>query len=116
MSKRGTSLDQAIENALRRATWRDGATVIQYDDGSFDAIPPVYLTEVMWIGYQHVKKDLGNIRDRVFDAGLYFPLTEDEIRALKHQIREEFTTESTESNAATEKNSAPVIRPTLRRQ
>ncbi len=108
-------MDQAIENALRRATWRDGATVIQYDDGSFDAIPPVYLTEVMWIGYQHVKKDLGNIRDRVFDAGLYFPLTENEIRSLKNQIRKEFVEESAELNPVTEETSSTVIRPTPRR-
>ncbi|MFP3895357.1 MAG: hypothetical protein ACLFV5_00760 [Anaerolineales bacterium] len=115
MNKRGTSLDQAIANALRRATWRDGATLIQYDDGSFDAIPPIYLTEVMWIGYQHVKKDFGNIRDWVFDAGLYFPLTEGEIRMLKDQICKECTEEPAEVDTLPKEIFAPVIRPTLRR-
>jgi len=89
MTKRGTNLDQAIENALRRATWREGATVVQYNDGSFDAIPPIYLTEVMWIGYQHVKRDLGNIRDRVFESSLYLPLKASEIKGLKNRVRKE---------------------------
>lgn len=89
MRKMGTNLDRAIEKALNRATWREGANLIQYDDGSFDAVPPIYLTEVIWIGYQHVERDLGNVRDRVFDAGLHFPLLEDEIKWLKEQIRQD---------------------------
>ena len=94
MRKMGTNLDKAIEKALRRATWRDGANLIQYDDGSFDAIPPIYLTEMIWIGYQHVERDLGNVRDRAFDAGLYFPLREEEVAWLKDQIHKEFLAES----------------------
>jgi hypothetical protein len=90
MGRRGTTLDQAIEKALDRATWRDGATLVQYDDDSFDAIPPIYLTEVMWIGYKHVIRNLGNIRDWVLDAGLHFPLKEGEVEELKDRIRREF--------------------------
>ncbi|MFO7917592.1 MAG: hypothetical protein R6V13_05900 [Anaerolineae bacterium] len=93
MRKMGTNMDQAVEKALRRATWRDGANLIQYDDGSFDAIPPAYLTEVIWIGYQHVERDLGNVRDWVFDAGLYFPLEESDVQWLKDQIQKEFVEE-----------------------
>jgi hypothetical protein len=115
MGRRGTDLDKAIENALRRATWRDGATLVQYDDGSFDAIPPVYLTEVMWIGYKHVQKDLGNIRDWVLDAGLYFPLKESEVRWLKERVRKECSKESVGIQPATQEVRAPAIELTPRR-
>jgi len=115
MSKRGTNLEQAIENALRRATWRDGATLVQYDDGSFDAVPPIYLTEVMWIGYQHVRRDLGNIRDRVFEAGLHFPLNENEIKGLKERIRKEFLKEKTRLNSRAQRRPSPSVKSVLRR-
>ncbi|MFP3896007.1 MAG: hypothetical protein ACLFV5_04085 [Anaerolineales bacterium] len=89
MRKMGKSLEEAVEKGLRNWAWRDGVTLVQYDDGSFEAIPPGYLTEIIWVGYEHVERDLGNLRNRALDAGLDFPLTEPEVRWLTDCIRDE---------------------------
>ncbi len=89
MRKMGKSLEEAVEKGLRNWAWRDGVTLVQYDDGSFEAIPPGYLTEIIWVGYEHVERDLGNLRNRALDAGLDFPLTEPEVRWLTDRIRDE---------------------------
>ena len=93
MHKRGKSLGEAVQEGLRNWAWRDGVTLVQYDDGSFDSIPPDYLTQIIWVGYKHVERDLGNLRNRALDAGLDFPLRESEVRWLTDRIREEMVVE-----------------------
>lgn len=89
MHKRGKSLKEAVQEGLRNWAWRDGVTLVQYDDGSFDSIPPDYLTQIIWVGYKHVERDLGNLRNRALDAGLEYPLTDSEVRWLTDRIRDE---------------------------
>jgi hypothetical protein len=94
MRKMGKSLEEAVQEGLRNWAWRDGVTLVQYDDGSFDSIPPDYLTQIVWVGYKHVDRDLGNLRNRALDAGLEYPLTESEVRWLTGQIRREVSEEA----------------------
>lgn len=94
MYKRGKSLEKAVREGLRNWAWRHGVTLVQYDDGSFEAIPPGYLTEIIWVGYQHVERDLGNLRNHALNAGLDFPLSESEVRWLTDCIRENVLEES----------------------
>ncbi|MFO7917647.1 MAG: hypothetical protein R6V13_06190 [Anaerolineae bacterium] len=89
MRKRGKRLEEAVREGLRKWTWRHGVTLVQYGDGSFEVIPPDYLTEIIWVGYEHVERVFGNLRNRALDAGLDFPLEESEVRWLTNRIREE---------------------------
>lgn len=93
MGKRGKSLEKAVKKGLRNWAWRHGVTLVQYDDGSFDSIPPDYLTEIIWVGYEHVERNLGNLRNQALNAGLDFPLTESEVQWFTERIREEVLVE-----------------------
>lgn len=60
----GTSLREAVREALEKfRQWMDGATVVQFTDGSHDAVPSAYLSDVSYCNRDDVAGIVFHIDD-----------------------------------------------------
>ena len=60
----GTTLRAAVDEAAQSCSrWMGGAVIVEYDDGSFDAVPQPYLIDISWCGRGHVAREVCHLTD-----------------------------------------------------
>ena len=89
----GYTAEIAAREAMEKGgPWMDGAVVVRYTDGSYDAVPRAHLTDISWCNRGLVDAVVAEMNDPadwgVSDGRSLDDLTPDEIDVLVGQIAE----------------------------
>ena len=89
----GYTAEQAAREAvMNHRRWIGGAVVVRYTDGSYDAVPAPYLTDISWSGRNDMAARVAEVRDLV-DWGVndgrdLGEMASDEVDRLIDQVAE----------------------------